>query len=184
MLEDMRFIFVAAIAFLVAPLVLANSSRGPATAAGPGTFYCALSPACPEVTIAGDPFATLGGNPAPFRGYGDPSLEWDPDTGDIWLAYSWLDVLVSEPGPPPVVDFGVRTHLAKSTDGGSTFSFVRAVNSTVPILHPDTSVAGWTIHEVSTLVREGPGEWQMQWLTYFDPFGPPARSDFYYTLSG
>src|SRR3990172_3547499 len=143
----MRLLAVAAIAVLAAALA-AGDTGGPAGATG--TFHCALSPACPEVTIAGDPFATLGGGPAPYRGYGDPSLERDPDTGDIWLSYSWLDVLVSNPGPPPVVDFGVRTHLAKSPDGGQTFAFVRAINATSPITHPDSGVPGWTIHEVST----------------------------------
>jgi len=178
-----RLLRPAALLVLVGgALVLAGRSQAPPASAA-GSFYCALNATCPEVTIAGDPFATLGGNPAPFRGYGDPSLERDPDTGDIWLSYSWLDVLISSPGPPPVTDLGVRTHLAKSTNGGQTFSFVRAVNSTLPITHPDTTAQGWTIHEVSTLAREGPGQWQMQWLTYFDPFGPPERSDFYYTQS-
>jgi len=153
----------------------------------PVTFHCQLDASCPEVIVAGDPFATLGTGPAPFRGYGDPSLELDPSTGTLWLSYSWLDVLVSDPGPPPVIDFGVRTHLARSDDGGASFTFVRSVNETVPLAHPDTAVQGWTTHEVSTLVREGPGAWQMMWFTYFDPFGEPPgpedRSDYYYTRS-
>jgi len=157
-------------------------------AVDPPTFHCASDATCPEVLIAGDPHATIGGNPAPFRGYGDPSLERDPDTGTLWLSYSWLDVLISSPGPPPVFDFGVRTHLARSDDNGATFSFVRDVNQTVAIAHPDTSAQGWTIHEVSTLLREGPASWQNVWLTYFDPIGQPPpgtdhRSDFYYTRS-
>jgi hypothetical protein len=163
----------------------------PASAPAPGepiTFHCAFDAGCPEVIVSGDPFATIGVSPAPFRGYGDPSLERDPDTGDVWLSYSWLDVLVSDPGPPPVVDFGVRTHLARSTDGGQTFTFVRAINATSPIAHPDSGIPGWTIHEVSTIAREGSGGWQSLWLTYFDPFGPPPtgtdhRSDFYYSRS-
>jgi hypothetical protein len=135
--------------------------------------------------IAGDPFATLGGEPAPFRGYGDPSLEYDPSTDTLWLSYSWLDVLVSDPGPPPQIDFGVRTHLARSDDGGASFSFVKSVNETTALTHPDSGVPGWAIHEVSTLVREAADAWQMLWLTYFDPLGepPPDRSDFYHRRS-
>jgi len=171
-------------------LLAAATERAPTTSAAdpPIAFHCALDATCPQIVIAGDPPATLGAGPAPFRGYGDPSLEYDPSTETVWLSYSWLDMLVSDPGPPPVIDFGVRTHLAQSNDGGATFSFVRAVSETEPITHPDSAAGGWTIHEVSTLVREAPGAWQTLWLTYFDPFGPPPqgtdhRSDFYYTRS-
>ncbi|MEX0684296.1 MAG: sialidase family protein [Dehalococcoidia bacterium] len=171
-------------------LTLALSSAGPApraSAAPPITFHCTLDANCPAITIAGDPYATLGGNPAPFRGYGDPSLEYDPMTGTLWLSYSWLDVLVSDPNPPPQIDLGVRTHLASSTDNGDTWTFTNALNATTVISHPDTSTQGWTQHEVSSLLREGPGSWQAMWLDYFDPLGEPAgpedRSDFYYTRS-
>lgn len=159
-----------------------------AAADGGVTFYCGWDAGCPEVTIGGDPLATLGGGPSPFRGYADPSLEADPDTGTLWLAYSWVDLLVSSPGPPPVVDLGVQTHLARSDDGGATFTFVRAVNEETQATHPDSGAQGWVAHEVSTLVREGPGAWQMQWLNYFDGFGQPAdgsdnRSDNLYVRS-
>jgi hypothetical protein len=78
-------------------------------------------------------------------------------------------VLITNPDPPPVFDFGVRTHLGRSDDGGATFTFVRAVNETAPISHPDTSASGWTIREVSTTAGEASGSWQNLWLTYFDP---------------
>ena len=159
-----------------------SETSGP-TPAVPITFHCAFDASCPEILVVGDPHATLGGNPAPFRGYGDPSLELDPDTGTLWLSYSWLDLLISDPGPPPVADFGVRTHLARSDDGGATLTFVRQVNDFAAIQHPDTSEDGWSQHEVSTLVREGPGAWQLLWLTYFDPFGTQERFDYYYQRS-
>jgi hypothetical protein len=135
-----------------------------------GTFHCTGSAACPEITIAGDPPATLGGGPAPFRGYADPSMEYDPVTGELWMAYSWLDVMVGSPGPPPVIDFGVRTHLAKSTDGGQTWTFVLEVNDTSLISHPDSAAPGWLIHEVPTIAKTASG-WEALWLTYFDPQG-------------
>ena len=178
---------LAALAAAAALLLGGAPGQAPAAPAGdaPPTFHCQLDSTCPEVMVPGDPLATLGGDPAPFRGYGDPSLEYDPATGDLWLSYSWLDVLVSDPGPPPQIDFGVRTHLARSDDNGASFSFVKSVNETTALTHPDSGIPGWAIHEVSTLLREAPGAWQMLWLTYFDPFGepPPDRSDFSYRRS-
>jgi len=176
-------------ALAVASALLLGAAPGDAPAApasdAPPTFHCRLDATCPEVMIAGDPYARLGGDPAPFRGYGDPSLEYDPATDALWLSYSWLDVLMSDPGPPPQIDFGVRTHLARSDDGGASFSFVKSVNETAALNHPDSGTPGWAIHEVSTLLREAPDTWQMLWLTYFDPYGepPPDRSDFYYRRS-
>lgn len=135
------------------------------------TFHCALhDESCPAITILGDPPATLGGTPAPFRGYGDPSLELDPLTGELWLSYSWLDVLVT-PGNPPLIDLGVRSHLARSADGGRTFEFVRAVNETRALPHPHSKKPVWTVHEVSTLARQPDANWQLLWLAYFDHVG-------------
>ena len=176
----LRLLVVAVIglALIASPPGRARNASGQTP---PITFFCADSPSCPAIPVAGDPEATLGGNQAPFRGYGDPSLERDPATGTLWLSYSWFDTLVSSPGPPPAVDFGVRTHLARSDDGGATFSYVRAVNQAEQISHPDTGVPGWTMHEVSTLAYVA-SAWQLLWLTYFEPYGQPyASSDFYYT---
>jgi hypothetical protein len=165
---------------VAAVLLFSGSAPVPSAAADPLTFHCALDASCPEVTVAGDPHATIGGGPAPFRGYGDPSLEYDPDTSTLWMSYSWLDVLVTNPGPSQQIDFGVRTHLARSDDEGASFAFVESLNESTPISHPDTSASGWASHEVSTMAREGPGEWQTMWLTYFDPTGTPPFSDPYY----
>ncbi len=71
---------------------------------GPTTFHCSKDASCPEVTIIGDPHSDINGSPDPFRGYGDPSLEYDATTGTLWLAYSWLNTEVSDPGPPVVFD--------------------------------------------------------------------------------
>jgi hypothetical protein len=166
---------------IVAALSVWGSAPAPDTASGePLTFHCTLDSTCPEVMVAGDPYATIGGNPAPFRGYGDPSLEYDPATSTLWMSYSWLDVLVTNPGPSQQIDFGVRTHLAKSTDAGASFTFVQATNNVTAVTHPDSGASGWASHEVSTLLREGPNSWQTMWLTYFDPTGPPPFIDVYY----
>lgn len=150
---------------------------------GPVIFHCANDSGCPEVLIVGDPVAS---EPADlFYGYADPSLEYDDATGTLWLSYTWLNVLVSDPGPPAVVDFGVRTHLARSDDQGQTFTFVRAINSTLSETHPDSALPGWSAHEVSTLMKDASGQWQILWLRYFDPVGGQIgdRSEFRYERS-
>ena len=144
---------------------------------GPITFHCSKDATCPEVTIIGDPHSDLNGMPDPFRGYGDPSLEYDSATGTLWLAYSWLNTQVSDPGPPVVFDLGVRTRLARSDDNGGSFTFVRTVNDMQMEAHPDTGVMGWSVHEVSTLVKEPSGSWQILWLKYFNPFGTVTGVD-------
>jgi hypothetical protein len=170
----------AAAAVIVVSFAAPEGENPPVASAAPLTFHCALDATCPGVLVAGDPYATIGANPSPFRGYGDPSLERDPATGALWLSYSWLDVLVTNPGPSQSIDFGVETHLGRSDDGGASFTFVEAVNQMTPVTHPDTSASGWESHEVSTLVREGPNSWQMMWLSYFDPPGSQGFFDVRY----
>ena len=140
----------------------------------PIRFHCAKDNSCPEVMVVGDPFAETNTVPDGFRGYGDPSLEYDATTSILWMAYSWLNVQISNPGPPVVFDLGVRTHLARSDDNGATFTFVRAVNDMAVEAHPDTGVMGWSTREVPTLVKEPAGSWQLLWLKYFNPFGTVA----------
>lgn len=144
---------------------------------GPTTFHCTKDAACPEILIAGDPFSELNMAPDPFRGYGDPSLEYDSATGTLWLAYSWLNIEISDPGPPPVFDLGVRTHLARSDDNGASFTFQRSVNDMAMEAHPDTGVMGWSVHEVPTLIKEPSGDWQLLWYKYFNPFGTVTGVD-------
>lgn len=166
-------------------LLITGISLAPTTTAQdndePIMFHCALDDTCPEILIGGNPFAQIGNSPAPFRGYGDPSLEYDPSTDTLWLSYSWLDVLVTPTDADPLIDFGVRTHLAQSTDHGQSFQFERAVNETTQFSHSEANLDGWLIHEVSTLVHQPDGDWQIMWLSYFDPFGETVdRFDFYY----
>ncbi len=144
---------------------------------GPVQFHCSKDASCSEVMVAGDPFAAVNMVPDAFRGYGDPSLEYDAATGTLWMAYSWLNVQISNPGPPPVFDLGVRTHLARSDDGGNTFTFVRSVNEMAMEAHPDTGVMGWSTHEVPSLVMELAGTWQLLWFKYFNPFGTVTGVD-------
>ena len=144
---------------------------------GPITFHCSKDATCPQVLIIGDPHSEMNGMPDSFRGYGDPSLEYDAATGTLWLAYSWLNTQISDAGPPVVFDLGVRTRLARSDDNGASFTFVRSVNDMQMEAHPDTGVMGWSTHEVSTLVQEPSGAWQLLWLKYFNPFGTVSGVD-------
>ena len=154
--------------FILASILILGHETPSATAQGVPTFHCAMDDSCPEILIDGDPHATIGAAPSPFRGYGDPSLEYDPDTETLWLSYSWLDVLVHEGN----INFAVRTHLAQSTDSGDSFQFVRAVNETTLATHPapGNDEPGWVLHEVSTLVRDE-GGWSILWLSYFNSLG-------------
>jgi hypothetical protein len=139
-------------------------------------FHCSKDSNCPEVLIDGDPFAGES-----FKGYGDPSFEYDSTTDTLWLSYSWLNVLISDSGPPAVFDLGVGIHLAKSEDGGQNFQFVREIKAPEMEAHPDSGDMGWSIHEVSTLVKQADGIWQILWLKYFNPFGiDNERVDFLY----
>lgn len=143
----------------------------------PITFHCSKNASCPEVTVVGDPHSQLNNAPDPFRGYGDPSLEYDSATGTLWMAYSWLNTQISDPVPPVIFDLGVRTRLARSDDNGATFTLVRSVNDMEMEAHPDSGVLGWSTHEVATLVQEASGDWQILWLKYFNPFGTMTGVD-------
>jgi len=138
----------------------------------PARFHCGADSSCPEILINGDPHSVDA-----LRGYGDPSLEFDTATNTLWMSYSWLNILIDQPGPPVSFDLGVRTHLAKSTNNGSSFEFVRAINQPQMEAHPDSGVQGWSIHEVSTLVKQADGQWQVLWLKYFNPFGTVTGVD-------
>jgi len=52
------------------------------------TRICGENLDCKEVQISGENLASVPGEPILWRGYGDPSLEHDPITGDIWMSYS------------------------------------------------------------------------------------------------
>ncbi len=158
---------------------LANNGDEPE----PIIFRCNKDSSCPEVLITGDPFATSNNLPQAFRGYGDPSLEFDPQSGILWLAYSWLDVVTVVQGPPPEPDLLVRTHLARSLDNGSSFEFVRAINTAELVNHSFNAQQGWLIHEVPTLALQPDGQWQTLWLQYFNPTGKEERYEFQYNRS-
>ena len=143
----------------------------------PETYHCYFDSRCPEIVISGDDISTDA-----FRGFADPSLEFDSSTNTLWMSYSWLNVIVSNSASPVIYDLVVRTHLAKSTDNGNSFSFVREINIPSPENHPDSGIEGLSVHEVSSLVKQSDVQWQLTWLKYFTPLGTEPgiedRSDF------
>ena len=138
---------------------------------------CGLPNRCQELVIDNDPEARLpNGALAPFRGWADPSLRYAPATGELWLAYSWLDTAVKPRlGRKPLIDFRVRTHLAKSVDQGRSFSMVKEINTNTSGRHNSNGARGWLSHEVAALSRRAASDWQLMWMTYLDPYGPLAH---------
>lgn len=139
-------------------------------------FHCADDSTCPEIIVAGDPVASDS-----IRGLGDPSLEYDSNTDTLWMSYSWLDVIATDPVDPDLINFGIRTHLAMSSDAGRSFQFVRAINVAAVENQPGATQPGYSTHEVSTLAKSPLGQWQVLWLRYFSfAAGTGDRSDFRY----
>lgn len=125
---------------------------------------------CSAIAIAGDAPA---GNPGTFRGYADPAIAHDPvATQRVWLAYSWPHIV---PGRAPdgsgVLMAAVSTHLARSDDGGATFSYVSELWPAIPTADPEGGGAnGISSSETASLtaIASGGGvTWYGAHLRYF-----------------
>jgi len=81
----------------------------------------------------------------------DPSVAYTPDGRVGWLAYSSV-----QGEHKPIGEF-VHTHLARSTDGGSNWQFIKVLNSSTrdTLTLPDgKSLPGLWRYEVPTLVYD------------------------------
>ncbi len=125
---------------------------------------------CAAIAIAGDAPA---GNPGTFRGYADPAIAHDPVAAQrMWLAYSWPHLV---PGRAldgsGVLMAAVSTHLARSDDGGATFSFVSELWRAIPTADPEGSGAsGISSSETASLTAIASGAsvtWYGAHLRYF-----------------
>jgi hypothetical protein len=136
---------------LLAPIMicnLSNSDGGPDPSVNhPGTPDT-YSPE--KINITGETFNNVG--------VADPSIEYNNGTG--YMAYSSVTVP------------NVNTHLAKSTDSGKTWEFVKKLN----VAENDTitvdrkGIHGTWQNEVPTLLYDpdDPGkEWKLFWHKYF-----------------
>jgi hypothetical protein len=125
---------------------------------------------CRELKVAGDASYRFPDNSAsPFSGYADPSIRKDPQSNTLWLSYSWPNYHLGSVQHTPSID----THLAKSTDGGSTWTFVKSLWPSTPLTNPaDPTQKGYLESEVSNLLpvlEGGRVTWYAARLSYFMP---------------
>lgn len=97
-------------------------------ASAPSTVYwrsamaCTGGPSCPEADLQATDPRSRDANL--ITGFADPALK--AFQGAAWMAYSWpSSVWPNGVGSAPEV-LNIQAHLAKSTDGGETWSFVGA----------------------------------------------------------
>ncbi|MCA9735413.1 MAG: exo-alpha-sialidase [Deferribacteres bacterium] len=128
------------------------------------------NPNCAELSIQGDAYYRFpNGDPSPFSGFADPTIRKDPVSGDLWLAYSWPHYKFSGNTPVPSVDI----HLAKSTDGGNSFVFMKTLWEKTAMVNPGNGTQqGFLDHETANLLpveENGSVTWYAARLNYFIP---------------
>ena len=121
---------VVSIAAVVASQLVDRTKPG-ATSAGPVTKDCNGGVGCPPLTIAGDPPSSG----TALSGYADPSIRQGPD-GVVYLGYSWPTKVVT---PTFSARSTIELHLARSLDGGRTWSLLRRL---FPVSGPETVPGG------------------------------------------
>ena len=103
------------------PQTVTLTGTATSTAAGGSTADCATTTGtgatstggpCTALTLQGDAVSAGG-----FHGYADPSMRKDPNSTTIYLGYSW---------PHTMADgtHAVDLHLASSTNGGTSYTYV------------------------------------------------------------
>ena len=105
---------------------------------------------CSELIVQGDPYYTLpSGGASAFNGYADPSIRKDPQSNTLWMSYSWPNMHINGTVAIP----GVDNHLAKSTDGGNTWTFVQILWPSVAGTNaPVPSQTGYMESEASNIL--------------------------------
>ncbi|HLY20517.1 MAG TPA: hypothetical protein VKR61_24990 [Bryobacteraceae bacterium] len=135
----------------------------------PLSASCTLtSTTCTGITITGDPYSTTGG----FSGYDDPTIRQDPQTGTLWMAYSYLHVISGATAGGGT--HGIDTHVASSTDGGRTWIYQGALYTSQQVLNPITGQTDYTHHEVINLLPQvvnGVTYWYGIHSYYYVPVG-------------
>ncbi len=134
-------------------------------------------PNCPAIEIAGDQDATLpNGDPSLFRGFADATIRRDPDSGKLWMAYSWPNIRIDKDKRRGLFRRGagspqVDIHLAFSDDQGKSWRLSKKLWSPTPSQAPD-GTPGHMSHEVANLLpirEEGATVWFGARLDYFLP---------------
>lgn len=67
-----------------------TETQTPLTVLSPTLLDCVADlPDCPQIEFIGEtPTVLPDGTESPFRGYADPTVRSDPETGVLWMAYS------------------------------------------------------------------------------------------------
>jgi hypothetical protein len=106
--------------------------------AAPAERNCSITGSCAVTSITGDTPATT---PGTFRGFADPVLMADPAVaGRIWLGYSWPEVVNgTDPDGNAVLLAAVENRLARSDNGGLTFSYQQVLWPDVALADPEGS---------------------------------------------
>ena len=142
---------------------------GSALAKAPDT-NCSRRSDCAVLPIRGDAPAT---NPGSFRGFADPSIVHDPaDPRRVWLAYSWPHVVAGKaPDDRALQMAAVQTRLARSDDGGVSFTYVGKLWPDEKVADPEGSGEnGINSSETASLVsmkHDGHVTWYGAHLRYF-----------------
>ncbi len=143
----------------------------PAVSPTPGvaaTVDCTASSSCSPITVIGD-------SPSndKFHGYADATIRKDPQTGTLWMAYSWPHTIASgQPGLPGTQVLDI--HVASSTDGGMTWHYKGALYTSSEVLNPVTGQTDYTANEVMNLypqVVDGTTYWYGIHAVYDVPLG-------------
>jgi len=155
-------------AFLAATACKASPADPPPAdppADDPPSAVDCVGQVCPALLVPGDPYQE---NPD-FFGYADPSIRKDPASNTLWLSYSFPHYEV--PGGTPVPS--VSIHLARSTDAGRSWSFVKRLFEPAPMSNPaNPTQPGFLDHEtinLAPIVRGGTSFWAAARLNYFIP---------------
>ncbi len=106
------------------------------------------SDACPALLVEGDSPATLpDGRLSPFRGLSDPTIQRDPRSGRLWLAYSRPSIHITAQGPTTRVE----SYLAHSDDAGQTWRSDGVLWAAREATNPLTGDSGYIDTEVPNL---------------------------------
>jgi uncharacterized protein YxeA len=120
------------------------------------------------------------------KGVYDPTVEYDSDGSVGWLIYSALEQPPEDINSPYIKY--IHTDLAKTTDNGKTWTFVKRLTESVPgvvdsplmaqIYKIKNPIKGMWHNEVPTLVYDPDDkdkEWKLFWHKYFSADMPTGK---------
>ncbi len=126
------------------------------------TLDCTANlPSCAEIAIRGDaPDRSM------FHGFADPSIRRDPNSGDLFMSYSY---------PRHLRDTGVNIvdiHLARSADGGKTWDYVGPLFRSRPVSNSQSqgyaadNMSSNEVLDILPVKQQGATAWYTARLVY------------------